>query len=67
VGVARVALDIDQGSTMASVFDQLVRDHPRLAGMRANLRCAVEQEYAGWDTAVTDQAEVAFIPPTAGG
>ncbi len=52
---------------MASVFDHLVRDHPGLAGMRANLRCAVEQEYAGWETPVTDQAEVAFIPPTAGG
>jgi molybdopterin converting factor small subunit len=52
---------------MASVFDQLVLDHPGLAALRGNLRCAVEQEYAGWETPVVDQAEVAFIPPTAGG
>ena len=52
---------------MTSIFDQLVGDHPRLAEMRQNLRCAVEQEYTDWDTPVADEAEVAFIPPTAGG
>jgi molybdopterin converting factor small subunit len=58
---------VPEGSTMTAIFDQLVSDHPRLAEMRPNLRCAVEQEYAGWDTTVPDQAEVAFIPPVAGG
>jgi molybdopterin converting factor small subunit len=31
------------------------------------LRWAVDQEYAGWDQVLRDGAELALIPPTAGG
>ncbi len=52
---------------MASIFDELCRREPRLAGMRPMLRCAVDQEYAEWDTALHEGAELALIPPIAGG
>jgi molybdopterin converting factor small subunit len=35
--------------------------------MRANLRCAIDQEYVDWETPLPDGAELALIPPTAGG
>lgn len=35
--------------------------------MRSNLRCAVDQEYVDWETPLHDGAELALIPPTAGG
>src|SRR5258708_38036125 len=50
VGVARVALEVPEGSTTASGFDHLQRDHPRLAGMTPNLRCAVALASACWRT-----------------
>ena len=31
------------------------------------LRCALNQQLCRWDTALVDQAEVAFFPPVTGG
>ena len=60
-------LEVGEGSTPASIFDELCRREPGLARMRSKLRCAVDQEYADWDAAVHAGAELALIPPTAGG
>ena len=60
-------LETGEGSTAAVVFDELCRRQPRLAAMKAMLRCAVDQEYADWDSVLHDGAELALIPPTAGG
>jgi len=67
LGTSRLELEVGEGSTVASIFDELCRREPRLAGMRPMLRCAVDQEYAEWDTALHEGAELALIPPTAGG
>lgn len=32
-----------------------------------NLRCAVNQDMASWDSSVSDNDEVAFFPPVTGG
>ena len=37
-----------------------------LAGAK-NLRCAVNQDMAGPDTAIADGDEIAFFPPVTGG
>jgi MoaE-MoaD fusion protein len=58
---------VGEGSTPASVFDELCRRQPGLGPMRSMLRCAVDQEYAAWDQVLRDGAELALIPPTAGG
>ena len=50
-----------------TAFQELSLRHPKLAEMRANLRCAVDQEYVDWETSLHDGAELALIPPTAGG
>jgi molybdopterin converting factor small subunit len=55
------------GSTAATAFLELSLRHPKLAEMRANLHCAIDQEYVDWETPLHDGAEVALIPPTAGG
>ncbi len=36
-------------------------------GDLARLRCAVNREHTGWDTAVGVDDEVAFFPPVTGG
>ena len=66
-GAGRFELEVEEGATAATVFDQLCRDHPGLERTRDRLRVAVDQGYAAWETPVSAGAELAFIPPTAGG
>jgi molybdopterin synthase catalytic subunit len=66
-GTGRLELEMGAGSTAANAFEELSRLHPGLAAMRAELRCAVDLEYADWETSLHEGAELAFIPPTAGG
>ena len=58
---------MEEGSTPETVFAVLAATSPALAPLRPRLRCAVGDEYVEWTVALHDQAELAFIPPTAGG
>jgi molybdopterin converting factor subunit 1 len=55
------------GSTVADVWEALRRSHPGLEANRDAVRAALNQAFAGWDSAVADGDEVAFIPPVSGG
>jgi molybdopterin converting factor subunit 1 len=66
-GAGHVEVEVEEGTTPASIFEQLSAAHPQLAPTRARLRVAIDQEYAEWETPLRDGAELAFIPPTAGG
>jgi molybdopterin converting factor subunit 1 len=61
------ALELPAGSTLADVYDALLRLHPALEADRNAVRGAINQEFADWTTAVADGDEVAFIPPVSGG
>ncbi len=53
-------------ATPAALYDELRARHPfHLA--RAQLRVAVDGEFAAWDAPLADGARVVFIPPVAGG
>ncbi len=53
-------------ATPAALYDELAARHPfQLA--RAQLRVAVDGEFAAWDAPLADGAHVVFIPPGAGG
>jgi molybdopterin synthase catalytic subunit len=67
VGAGKLELQLDLGSTVATAFHELAVRHPGFAPMRSSLRCAVDQDYVGWETSLHDGAELALIPPTAGG
>jgi molybdopterin converting factor small subunit len=67
MGVSHLDLDVAEESTPESVFEELSVREPRLAPMRKVLRCAIDQEYSTWDAVLHDGAELALIPPTAGG
>jgi molybdopterin converting factor subunit 1 len=67
VGAGHLELEVGEAATPASVFEQLAVTTPRLRDMRRLLRCAIDQEYADWDAPLRAGAEIAFIPPTAGG
>jgi molybdopterin synthase sulfur carrier subunit len=41
--------------------------HAQALAAEQALRCALNQQLCAWDTALVDQAEVAFFPPVTGG
>ena len=67
VGAGNVELELPAGADAGAAYAALAAVAPELGAMRAKVRCAVAGEYASWDTVLKDGAEVALIPPTAGG
>lgn len=68
VGRDEQQVSIDAESpTAADLFAVVASEHPELAPLRRHLRVAVDQDFVDWDAALTDGAEVAFIPPVSGG
>jgi molybdopterin converting factor subunit 1 len=66
-GLARESL-ADAPATVGALRERLVALHPPLARVLARCRVAVDQDFADDDAApVRDGAEVAIVPPVAGG
>jgi len=64
-GTATERIDVDAG-TLRALYAQASRRHG-FALPPERLRVAVDGAFAGWDDAVRDGSEVAFIPPVSGG
>jgi len=54
------------GGTAAELFQMMAKKHPDLKTEAAAL-VAVNDEMAGWETALSEEDEVLFFPPVAGG
>ena len=52
--------------TVAALYEELRARHGLTLG-RAQLRVAIDGEFADWNTALAAGARVVFIPPVAGG
>ena len=61
------AEDLDVRGTVTDVTRAVRARHPALADILARCRVAVNQSFAQPNDLVPDGAEVAFIPPVAGG
>jgi molybdopterin converting factor subunit 1 len=66
-GAAELARDVAPGATIRSVWSELIREFPDLAGYERSISTAVNADYARMDQAVNDGDEVAFLPPVSGG
>ncbi len=55
------------GATVDELLAQLIAKNPALAGLRAALKIAVNQEFVGGDEKLRDGDEVALLPPVSGG
>jgi molybdopterin synthase catalytic subunit len=67
VGRSEQRFELEPGSTVGALWEQLVAAHPRLAGFRGRLLYAVNQQFSTPETELHDGDEVAFIPPVSGG
>jgi len=55
------------GGPVRQLLETLAVRHPDLRALLPHLRVAVNQEFTSLDAAVPDRAEVALVPPVAGG
>ena len=60
-------LDLPAGATAEAAWQALVQELPALVVRRPSLAVAVNREYAGFETVLQEDDEVAFIPPVSGG
>ncbi len=60
-------LDLPAGSTVADLTKKLLHEIPELAPLLPKLRIAVAEEFAAPEDLIPEGAEVALIPPVAGG
>ncbi|HEY0097093.1 MAG TPA: MoaD/ThiS family protein, partial [Archangium sp.] len=67
VGLAREPLELPPGARVTDVLRLLATRHPALAPLLPHLRVAVNQEFSSTDAEVPAGAELALIPPVAGG
>jgi molybdopterin synthase catalytic subunit len=67
VGSGDIELDLEQPATVATAFSRLAAKHPKLAAMERSLMFAVNEEYAGRETALHDGDCLAVLPPVSGG
>jgi molybdopterin converting factor subunit 1 len=66
-GASELAREVGPGSTIASVWSDLVKEFPELARYERAISSAINADYARMDQAVSDGDEVAFLPPVSGG
>ena len=64
---ASLELDLEDGARVRDAVAALVAALPDLAPLMPKLRIAVAEEFAGPDEVLTPGAELALIPPVAGG
>lgn len=66
-GTSSEALSLEGQVTVGKLVEKLVALHPSLGPLVPHLRVAVNREFSEDQSVVPDGAEVALIPPVAGG
>ena len=66
-GAPDLARDVPTGSTAADVWRALVAEFPEMARYDSSISTAVNADYAKMTTALSDNDEIAFLPPVSGG
>ncbi|HZO87011.1 MAG TPA: deoxyribonuclease IV [Chthonomonadaceae bacterium] len=67
LGSEPLEITLPSGATGRDLAALLVERDSRLADLASYCRCAINEEYADLDTALTEGCTVAFIPPMSGG
>jgi molybdopterin converting factor subunit 1 len=66
-GTDVVVLDLGPNAVVADLRRQLAKQFPALAALLERSALAVNQEFARDDQRLTNDAEVALLPPVSGG
>lgn len=67
IGADRVMVRVPEGATCGEILASLGESEPRLRGLAAGARLAVNHEFAGADRVVRGGEEIALIAMVSGG
>lgn len=66
-GLAVETVDVEPGTDVAALWEELVRRHPALGTLRTRPGVALDLEFSDWDHPLDGVEEVGFLPPVSGG
>lgn len=66
-GASRLTVELPEHATVAELRTALAAQHPPVAGLLARTSVTVDLQVAADDETVTETAQVALLPPVAGG
>ncbi len=66
-GVDCVEFDLTGGATVADLREEMVRSYPELGDIVRHAAFAVDEAYASDATKLSEQSDIACIPPVSGG
>jgi MoaD family protein len=67
IGSNEMTIDMVRGSTLGSLFGELLRRYPRLKPLGKSIVLAVNRDFANSKTKLKENDEVALMPPIGGG
>jgi molybdopterin converting factor subunit 1 len=66
-GREELAIELPTGATIADMRDAIAATYPTLANVLHHAMWAVDTAYANDKTTITEENEIALIPPVSGG
>ncbi|MCK4443470.1 MAG: MoaD/ThiS family protein, partial [Thermoplasmata archaeon] len=66
-GESRVEMELDNGSTLGDLLEEIFEVHPKLEKWSASIVCSVNKKYANDDRVLVEGDEIALLPPVSGG
>jgi MoaE-MoaD fusion protein len=67
LGMRQEPVELSDGATVADMLETLARLHPSFAAGVRSVRVARNEEYVDSSTTLSENDEVAIIPPVSGG
>jgi molybdopterin converting factor subunit 1 len=66
-GADTLRVELPDGATVADLRRRLTADHPALSSLLQRSALAVENEFAADSLVLSDDADIALLPPVSGG
>ena len=66
-GASELVREAPGGATVGAVWASLVSDFPELSPYERSISCAINADYSRFTATVSEDDEIAFLPPVSGG
>jgi MoaE-MoaD fusion protein len=66
-GLQQDDTELSDGARLEDLFARYGQQYPKLLEFRASVAASINQEYASWRAPLSQNDEVAFLPPVSGG